>query len=223
MITAPGAPLSGLAPPLSTPPSPSPNHHTPSDQRTEAARGARTVGRNAMPSPSSSWIVAKTALNSTRWWSIRVASQVIGFAMTAGLPSAVPASIWLKPLVNMNPWYCSTPSSSQMAARTSCSARLASTDGLAATGSVPSLPRHAVRLPATATSVIGTPSRYPADTGGGRTANGNVKMNDRRVFAEDATLSGLLGESSRGDGARQPELTRACRQSVQKPTEGVAR
>ena len=108
MITAPGAPLSGLAPPLSTPPSPSPNHHTPSAHRIEAASATRTVGRNAMPSPSSSWIVAKMALSSTMWWSTRVASQVIGLAMTAGLPSAVPASMPLNPLaplVNMNPWY----------------------------------------------------------------------------------------------------------------------
>ena len=34
--------------------------------------------------------------------------------MTAGLPAAVPASIWPNALVNMNAWYCSTPSSSQM-------------------------------------------------------------------------------------------------------------
>ena len=95
MITAPGAPFSGLAAPVSTPPSPSPNHHTPSAHRTEAASATRTVGRNAMPSPSSSWTVAKIALSSTMWWSTRVAFQVIGLAMTAGLPSAVPASIWL--------------------------------------------------------------------------------------------------------------------------------
>ena len=80
--------------------------------------------------------------------------------MTAGCRSAVPASIWLNPLVNMNDWYCSTPSSSQMAARASCSARLASSDGLAAAASVPSLPRHAVRLPATATSVIANSSLF---------------------------------------------------------------
>ena len=66
MITAPGAPLSGLAAPLSTPPSPSPNHHTPSDQAIEAASATRTVGRNAMPRPISSWIVAKIVLSSTR-------------------------------------------------------------------------------------------------------------------------------------------------------------
>ncbi len=58
MIPAPGAPFSGLAAPLSTPPSPSPNHRTSSDQATEAARAGRSVGRNAMPSPVSSWIAA---------------------------------------------------------------------------------------------------------------------------------------------------------------------
>ena len=50
-----------------------------------------------MPSPSSSWIVAKMALSSTMWWSTRFAFQVIGLAMTAGLPSAVPASMLLNP------------------------------------------------------------------------------------------------------------------------------
>ena len=63
MITAPGAPLSGLAAPLSTPPRPSPNHQTPSAQAMEAASASRAVGRNAMPSPSSSWIVAKTVFS----------------------------------------------------------------------------------------------------------------------------------------------------------------
>ena len=66
MITAPGAPLSGLATPFSTPPSPSPNHQTPSAQTMEAASAGRSVGRNAMPSPISSWIVAKSVLISTR-------------------------------------------------------------------------------------------------------------------------------------------------------------
>jgi len=54
MTTAPGAPLSGLAPPFSIPPSPSPNHHTPIAQAIDAPRASRTVGRNAMPRPSCS-------------------------------------------------------------------------------------------------------------------------------------------------------------------------
>ncbi len=66
MITAPGAPFSGLATPFSIPPSPSPNHHTPIAQAIDAARASRTVGRNAMPSPISIWIVAKRVLISTR-------------------------------------------------------------------------------------------------------------------------------------------------------------
>ena len=66
MITAPGAPLTGLAAPVSTIPSPSPNHHTPSDQATEAASATRTVGRQAIPMPSSSWIVANIVFSSTR-------------------------------------------------------------------------------------------------------------------------------------------------------------
>ena len=65
MITAPGAPLTGLARPVSTIPSPSPNHHTPSDQAIEAASAVRTVGRQAIPIPSSTWTVAKIAFSST--------------------------------------------------------------------------------------------------------------------------------------------------------------
>ena len=44
-ITAPGPPVTGFALPLSTPPRPSPNHHTPSDHAIEAASATRTVGR----------------------------------------------------------------------------------------------------------------------------------------------------------------------------------
>ena len=46
-----------------------------------------------MPRPSSSWIVAKIVLSSTRWCPTRVAFQVIGRAITAGLPAALSASI----------------------------------------------------------------------------------------------------------------------------------
>jgi hypothetical protein len=66
MITAPGAPLTGLASPVSTIPSPSPNHHTPSAQAIEAASATRTAGRHAIPMPSSTWMVAKIAFSSTR-------------------------------------------------------------------------------------------------------------------------------------------------------------
>ena len=65
MITAPGAPLTGLALLVSTIPSPSPNHHTPSAQAIEAASASRTVGRHAIPIASSSWMVAKIEFSST--------------------------------------------------------------------------------------------------------------------------------------------------------------
>ena len=156
MITAPGAPLSGLAAPLSTPPRPSPNHQTPSAQATEAASATRNVGRNAMPRPSSSWTVAKTVFTSTWLCKTRVAFQVIGRAMTDGLPVAVPPIIWVNPLPYMNDWYCSKASRSQMAARPSCSVRLASSLRPAGWASVPGLPRHTVRPPATTTPLIAT-------------------------------------------------------------------
>ena len=93
MITAPGAPLTGLAVPLSTPPSPSPNHHTPAAQATDAASAGRTVRRHAMPAPSSSWIVANIAFASTACCSTRLACQIIGRAMKPGLPTALSASV----------------------------------------------------------------------------------------------------------------------------------
>ena len=65
MTTAPGAPLTGLALLVSTIPSPSPNHHTPSAQAMEAASATRTVGRHAIPIASSSWMVAKIEFSST--------------------------------------------------------------------------------------------------------------------------------------------------------------
>ena len=58
-----------------------------------------------MPRPSSNWMVAKIVLSSTRWCSTRVASQLIGRAMTDGLPGAVAASICPNALVYMNDWY----------------------------------------------------------------------------------------------------------------------
>ena len=65
MITAPGAPLTGLALLVSTIPRPSPNHHTPTAQAIEVASATRTVGRQAIPIASSTWIVAKIASSST--------------------------------------------------------------------------------------------------------------------------------------------------------------
>src|SRR5579863_4969244 len=76
--------------------------------------------------------------------------------MTDGLPVAVPPINWVNPLPYMNDWYCSKASRSQLAASPSCSARLASSLRPAGWASVPSLPRHAVRPPATATPLIET-------------------------------------------------------------------
>src|SRR5579875_1217988 len=125
MMTAPGAPVTVLAPPVSTPPSPSPNHQTATDHTTDAASAGRIVGRQAIPRPISSWMVANAAFGPVRWCSMMPADQVIGWAMTAGLPGAVAASIWPNALVNMNGWYWSTPSSTQIAASPSCSQRRA--------------------------------------------------------------------------------------------------
>src|ERR1017187_7959612 len=100
-MPAPGAPLSGLAAPLSTPPSPSPNHHAATDQRIDPASAILTVGRHARPSPRATWTVANVTFVSAGSRAIMLAAQLIGSAITAGLPAEVPASIWLNPLVNM--------------------------------------------------------------------------------------------------------------------------
>ena len=66
-------------------------------------------------------MVANAVLSSVRWCPTSRASQLIGLATTAGLPWAVAPIIWLNPVVNMDGWYCSTASSSQIPARPSCS------------------------------------------------------------------------------------------------------
>ena len=122
-MTAPGAPVTGLAVPLSTPPRPSPNHQTAADQATEPASATLTAGRQAMPRPRASWMVAKAAFVVTGLRSMMPAAQRTESATSAGLPSALPASIWPNARVNMNDWYCRTPSSTHRAARPSWSQR----------------------------------------------------------------------------------------------------
>src|SRR5215471_6431346 len=123
MITAPGPPITGFAVPASTPPRPSPTHQTPRAQGIEAASATLTVGRQAMPTARNSCTLANAALVQVGWPATRRADQVMGSAMNPGLPAAIPASIWLNPLPNMNDCSCSTASSSQNAASPSCSQR----------------------------------------------------------------------------------------------------
>src|SRR5215467_750236 len=123
MITAPGPPITGFAVPASTPPSPSPTHQTPRAQGIEAASATLTVGRQAIPTPMNSCTLANAALAQVGWSATRRADQVMGSAMNPGLPAAIPASIRLNPLPNMNDCSCSTASSSQNAASPSCSRR----------------------------------------------------------------------------------------------------
>ena len=74
-------------PPASSPPAPSPIHHTPRAQGTEAASAARTVGRHSSPAASSSWIVANSVFQMTGCAATRLADQDTGPWTTAGLPS----------------------------------------------------------------------------------------------------------------------------------------
>ena len=115
--------MTGLACPVSTPPRPSPSHHTPSAQPTEAASASLTAGRHAMPRARASWIVANTALAATLCRSTSPAFHRIGRAITAGLPWAAVASIWPNALVNMTDWNCKMASNSHAVPRASCSRR----------------------------------------------------------------------------------------------------
>src|ERR1700722_12440316 len=94
-------------------------------------------------------MVAKTVLSSTRWCATRAAFQPIGLAMTPGFPAAVSPIISPNIGEYMDDWYCSRPSSSQTAARTSCSTRRAS-----APGEAPALSRRPARSRPRASSVI---------------------------------------------------------------------
>jgi hypothetical protein len=93
--------VTGLAAPVSTPPRPSPSHHTATDQMTDPASASRTVGRQAIPRPSTSWIVAKAAFVGTGWCSMIPAAQLIGSATKAGLPAPLAASICPNARLNM--------------------------------------------------------------------------------------------------------------------------
>ena len=154
MITAPGAPPTGLAAALRIPPRPSPSHHTATDQTTEAARAAFSAGRHAIPSASSNWMVANAVFVETGWCSMMPDDQVIGRAMKPGLPAALSASICPNALVNIQDWYCKTASSSQIPARASCSARRVPGTRQVTQAAAAPWPLRAGERPANAVSLI---------------------------------------------------------------------
>src|ERR1700724_147061 len=101
-MTAPGAPVTGLAVPVSTPPSPSATHHTPSDQAIDTARAGLTVGRHSRATAMASWVRANAVFQAAGLCVIRRSAHRAGRATTAGLPEAVGSSTWLtKELPNM--------------------------------------------------------------------------------------------------------------------------
>ena len=78
--------MSGLASPLSTPPRPSPNHHTASAQTTLPASAARTAGRHSSPAPSSSWVTANAAFQAAGACRTSRVNAMAGPVTPAGLP-----------------------------------------------------------------------------------------------------------------------------------------
>src|SRR5579875_2448903 len=100
-MTAPGAPVTGVALPVSTPPRPSPSHHTDSDHTTLPASAALTVGRHSRPTAMASWMVAKAAFHggtspAIRWPRCRGRPET-----SDGLPDWAGARIWVtNPLLN---------------------------------------------------------------------------------------------------------------------------
>src|ERR1700677_618748 len=127
MMTAPGAPLTGLAVPLSTPPRPSPIHHTPNDQPMEATRAAFRVGRQAIPRPNATCQKANTASVATAWLPMVRPDQWIGAASTCGFPADMVAIIW-SPNARVKKTDCiwRRPSKSHSVASTNCRVRRAS-------------------------------------------------------------------------------------------------
>src|ERR1700746_2615398 len=100
-------------------------------------------------------MVAKTVLSSTRWCSTRAAFQLIGLAMTPGFPVALSPIISPNIVLYMDDWYCSRPSSSQVAARISCSTRRASVPG---EGAVPIGAHRRTRSRPRASPIIAAPA-----------------------------------------------------------------
>ena len=78
---------------MSTPPRPSPNHHTSDAHPIDAARATLTVGRQAMPRPSRIWMAAKAASVPTEWSAMMRDAHSTEWATGVGLPCAVGASI----------------------------------------------------------------------------------------------------------------------------------
>src|ERR1022692_4397861 len=111
----------GFTPGASTPPSPSPSHQTASDHGIDAARAILIVGRQAMPRASRSCTMTNVEFAATECAAISRAVQLTGTDTATGLPVLVAASIRAKPRLNMNVWLCSMASTSQSAARPSCS------------------------------------------------------------------------------------------------------
>ncbi len=65
---------------------PSPIHQTPSDQTTEMASAALTVGRQAIPTAMTIWMPAKPTPASVEFRAICWAHHVMASATPAGLP-----------------------------------------------------------------------------------------------------------------------------------------
>ena len=178
MITAPGAPLTGLALPVSTIPSPSPNHHTPSAQAIEAASAsAHRAAARRSPSPAAPgwWRRSRSAARVMLDERGVPADRAGDDARVAGRRARQHRR--LNALENMNDWYCSTPSSSHIPASASCSSRLTSGAHVAASAPAPSLLRHAGWTPAAAISLIRLSSASPAP---GSQARGLTPFRDRR-------------------------------------------
>src|ERR1019366_7981832 len=100
---APGAPLTAWAVPAITPPRPSPNHHTAHDHTIDAASAALTLGRQAIPSPSRIWIVAKEASVATEWLEMNWDAQVIEWANAVEQPDGGHPQRQRPPLVGRAP------------------------------------------------------------------------------------------------------------------------
>ena len=102
MKTDPGAPVSAVAVPVKSMPSPSPRTQTPRAQKNDTTSAGRTVRRKSSPVPMHNWIRAKNVFQTAMWglrkWPMWVRNQEIG----AGCPLALARmKLCTKPWPNM--------------------------------------------------------------------------------------------------------------------------
>ena len=146
--TAPGAPVSGDAAPVSSMPKPSPNHHTPKAQTVMTTMAGFTVLRKNMPTPMHSWSAPKRKFQTPASGRTKWASCVIDHDTGAGWPCAIGSIIMLtRSGPNMRGWNCSAASRIQRHPSAICTMRARCCSALSRRSATIPRPLDPCRLP----------------------------------------------------------------------------